>query len=261
MACLSKLFGWLAEQMAVDQNPCRGVKAAVSPARDRVLSEEEVRWFWAACGILAEEPHILRRSPRWYGCFWSPASGAAKLPAWCASELSADGATLTIPGKRTKNRKPHIVPLSRLARELLAGVEKIDGRAGYVFSTTGTTPLSGFSKIKRRLDARMLALAREAAAEAGRDPAEAEFPPWRLHDLRRTAATGLQQLGVKLEVTEAVLNHVSGSRAGIVAVYQVHEYADEKRAALDAWATRLQQIIAGGPAGQTNVVALRAAGG
>ncbi len=121
-------------------------------------------------------------------------------------------------------------------------------------------PVSGFSKIKKRLDAKMLTLAQRAAVEAGHDPAEVTIPPWRLHDLRRTAATGLQQFGVRLEVTEAVLNHVSGSRAGIVGVYQVHEYAEEKRAALDAWAARLQQIIAGEPAELAKVITLRAAG-
>lgn len=79
------------------------------------------------------------------------------------------------------------------------------------------------------------------------------------HDLRRTVATNLQRLGVKLEVTEAVLNHVSGSRAGIIGVYQRHEYADEKRAALDAWARRLDAIVTGAPA--ANVIELSAARG
>jgi hypothetical protein len=72
--------------------------------------------------------------------------------------------------------------------------------------------------------------------------------------LRRTVATNLQKLGVRLEVTEAVLNHVSGSRAGIVGVYQRHEYAAEKRAALDAWARRLDAIVTG--AMTANVVEL-----
>jgi hypothetical protein len=66
---------------------------------------------------------------------------------------------------------------------------------------------------------------------------------WRLHDLRRTMATGLQRLGVRLEVTEAVLNHVSGSRAGIVGVYQRHSWADEKRSALDAWGAHVAGIV------------------
>jgi integrase len=80
---------------------------------------------------------------------------------------------------------------------------------------------------------------------------------WRLHDLRRTMATGLQRLGVRLEVTEQVLNHVSGSRAGIVGVYQRHDFAMEKRAALDAWGAHVAAIVEG-RAATDNVVTLRA---
>jgi hypothetical protein len=77
--------------------------------------------------------------------------------------------------------------------------------------------------------------------------------PWTWHDIRRTVATGLQRLGVRLEVTEAVLNHVSGSRAGIVGVYQRYEWLDEKRAALNAWAAEVVDRGQG-----DNVVHLRA---
>ena len=83
------------------------------------------------------------------------------------------------------------------------------------------TPFGGWSKAKAQLDA--------ASGVSG----------WWLHDLRRTLATGLQRLGMRLEVTEAVLNHVSGSRAGIVGIYQRHDWAAEKRAALDAWSAHL----------------------
>ena len=96
--------------------------------------------------------------------------------------------------------------------------------------------------------------AREQAETRGVDPKTAAGRPerWTFHDLRRTVATNLQRLGVKLEVTEAVLNHVSGSRAGIVGVYQRHEYATEKRAALEAWGRYLDGLTSGAPAG--NVV-------
>lgn len=87
--------------------------------------------------------------------------------------------------------------------------------------------------------------ARHATAkDAGRDPGEASsLPDWRIHDLRRTVATGLQRLGFRLEVIEAVLGHVSGSRAGIVGVYQRHSFDDEKREALDAWATHVAGLV------------------
>ena len=66
---------------------------------------------------------------------------------------------------------------------------------------------------------------------------------WRLHDLRRTVATGMQRLGTRLEVTESALNHISGSKAGIVGVYQTHDYADEKREALNSWAQHVMDIV------------------
>jgi integrase len=87
----------------------------------------------------------------------------------------------------------------------------------------------------------MLAELRKVAKQRGENVPK-ELPPWRLHDLRRTVATGLQRRGVRLEVTEAVLNHVSGSRAGIVGVYQRHDWAEEKREALTAWGTYVEKI-------------------
>ncbi len=99
-------------------------------------------------------------------------------------------------------------------------------------------PFNGFSKAKAALDK------------------HSGVTNWRLHDLRRTAATGLQRLGVRLEVTEQILNHVSGSRAGIIGVYQRHDFASEKRAALEAWGAHVMRIAEGREEG--NVVALRA---
>jgi hypothetical protein len=88
-------------------------------------------------------------------------------------------------------------------------------------------PFSAWSKSKLALDA------------------HSGVAAWRLHDIRRTVATGLQRLGVRLEVTESVLNHISGSKAGIVGVYQRHDYADEKRTALDAWVRHLMSVVDG----------------
>jgi len=90
-----------------------------------------------------------------------------------------------------------------------------------IFPGERGTPFSGWSKAKSALDT--------TSGVSG----------WWLHDLRRTLATGLQRLGVRLEVTEAVLNHLSGSRAGVVGIYQRHDWAEEKRAALDAWSAHL----------------------
>ena len=150
-----------------------------------------------------------------------------------------DLATWTIPGTRTKNGVPHLVPLSQPARELLRALasdtpEDVQGaprraKLALVLPPQRGTLFSGWSKAKSALDT--------ASSVSG----------WWLHDLRRTLATGLQRLGVRLEVTEAVLNHLSGSRAGIVGIYQRHDWADEKRSALDAWSAHLFAVAEGRP--------------
>ena len=109
----------------------------------------------------------------------------------------------------------------------------------FVFSTNGRSPISGFSKTKMRLDGAMLA---EARKERGK---EITIPSWRLHDLRRTCATGMAGLGVAPHIIEAVLNHVSGAKAGVAGTYNREAYQEEKRAALERWASHVSAIISG----------------
>src|SRR5581483_9198720 len=117
------------------------------------------------------------------------------------------------------------------------------------------TPFSGWPKAKRALDRIIAEACASAAAKSGH--AAASLAPWNLHDLRRTVATGLQRLGVRLEVTEAILNHVSGSRGGITGIYQRHDWASEKRAALDSWAAHVVSLTKHRPA-KENILKLRA---
>ena len=133
----------------------------------------------------------------------------------------------------------------------------------FVFSSRGDKPFGNIGRSKAQLDA--LIARRRAEARLGRELAETEEPepadalaPWRLHDLRRTVATGLQRLGVRLEVIEAVLGHVSGTRAGVVGIYQRHRFEDEAREALTAWGAHLQRRLAGDTA-SAKVVPLRRA--
>ena len=126
-----------------------------------------------------------------------------------------------------------------MALTVLQGLPRI-GEEGFIFTTNGKTPVSGFSRAKSQIDQAMLSALRKANGEHAEGP-----KPWVFHDLRRTVATNLQKVGIRLEVTEAVLGHVSGSRAGIVGVYQRHNWAEEKRHALDAWARRLDEIVGG----------------
>jgi integrase len=159
-----------------------------------------------------------------------------------------------VPADRAKNGVAHIVPLNQLSMaelDRLAGVPEGEEQPkwpkdGLVLSTTGKTPISGITKAKTALDA-AIAKAREGKP----------LPHWRIHDLRRTMATGFQKLGVRFEVTEAVLNHVSGARGGVAGVYQRHHWKDEKRGALDAWARRLEALLE--PKTGDNVVSMDAA--
>lgn len=155
-----------------------------------------------------------------------------------------------LPGERTKNRRPHIVPLPPAACDLLASVRVLAGKPGYVLTTTGRSPISGFSKIKRRLDAAMIVAARKENDDAA-------IPPWRLHDLRRTAATGMAEIGIAPHIVEAALNHISGAKAGVAGTYNRAAYAAEKKAALERWAAHVLGIVTKQPA---KVVPLRKEG-
>jgi integrase len=100
-----------------------------------------------------------------------------------------------------------------------------------IFSTTGRTPVSGFSKAKGRIDARMQEMLGD------------KFKPWRTHDLRRTAASEMAALGFQPHVIERVLNHVSGAQGGLVGVYQRHEYREERRRAIMAWGAHVMGVV------------------
>jgi integrase len=122
---------------------------------------------------------------------------------------------------------------------------------GLVFTTTGETAVSGFSKSKRRLDAAMLQVKRTELGARKDDG----IPGWTLHDLRRTAATGMARLNFPPHVVDKVLNHVSGTIRGVAAVYNRFAYLEERRVALDAWARHIDNVVT---AAVSNVVELRA---
>lgn len=155
------------------------------------------------------------------------------------TDAEITGGLWEMPPQRTKNGRAHSIPLSKAVSGILSGVERIKGDAGLIFTTTGESPLSGFYKGRNRIADRMAEIASEGAGQP------VEIPHWTFHDLRRTAATGMARIGIPVRVTEAVLNHASGTGGGIVAVYQRHDYADEKRNALDAWARLVADLVDG----------------
>jgi len=229
---LGTFFNWAVDRDIIDTSPAQGVKpVAKEKSRDRVLSDDEVRWFWRACDDL--------------GFPWGPLGQTLLLTGQRLGEVAGmtdaeiSGDVWNMAPERTKNGRAHAVPLSEVVSDVLADVERVKGKPGYVFTTTGETSLSGFHKGRNHIAERMAEIASE---EAGK---EVEIPHWTFHDLRRTAATGMARLGIPVRVTEAVLNHVSGTAAGIVSVYQRHDYADEKRVALEAWARLVADLVEG----------------
>ncbi len=233
-AALSALFAWAIGEGLADANPVVGTnKATEEVSRDRVLTGEELSLIWRRAGE-GDYGAIVRlliltgqRREEVGGILWS--------------EIDFDKRLWSIASDRTKNARPHEVPLSQPALDILGARPRVDGRA-LVFGLRG--PFSGWSKAKEALDQRM-------ASELGH-----ALSAWRLHDIRRTVATQLADLGVQPHVIEAVLNHVSGHKAGVAGVYNRATYAAEKRQALDMWGERIAAVI---DPRQSNVVALASA--
>lgn len=240
-AYASIFFGWALRRGDIPENPlaCM-VKPEAPKARDRVLSDEELTSIWKGTDALDAPFGSFFRLLILTGQRRSEVAGLNWL------ELDRSSATWIIPADRAKNDVAHLVPLTdstiaeldaiALAGQVKAEVKEPDAKrwpkSGYVLPTSRGTAITGFSKPKRALDA---AIAKERNGEA--------LPDWRIHDLRRTLATGLQRLGVRFEVTEAVLNHVSGAKSGVAGIYQRHDWQAEKRAALDAWATHVERLL------------------
>ncbi|WP_369719724.1 site-specific integrase [Bradyrhizobium sp. LLZ17] len=197
-----------------------------------MLTDAEIAKFWSAASAERAEFGALVKLLLLTGCRLNEVAGMT------SGELSDDRMTWSIPGARTKNGRPHLVPLAPLAQQILGNVRETDTAAGqsYIFSTTdGISHVSGWSKIKARMDDRM------------------KIPHWRLHDLRRTAATGMAEIGIAPHIVEAALNHISGAKAGVAGVYNRAQYSAEKKAALARWAQHVSGVIDGGVA---NVVPL-----
>jgi integrase len=253
LAAFRRMCGWAVERGIIDASPCEKVKApAGEKSRDRVLSDDEIRLAWGAFdktgwpfGPLAKLLLLTGQRLREVGEMrWQ--------------EVDLAGRVWTIPTERSKNGAAHEVPLSAAALRILESLPRIDGgkgSPGFVFTTTGRTAVSGFSRAKEQFDTGILDAMRAAAFERGDDPSSAAAPEhWTLHDLRRTAASGMAGLGIAPHIVEAVLNHRSGTIKGVAAVYNRYSYSAERRAALEAWGRFVETIVSGKPAG--NVIEL-----
>jgi integrase len=250
LAWLRALFNWAVGKDRLQASPVAGIKPPVKERpRDRALSDDEVRWLWTACdgigwpfGPLTKLLVLTaQRRDEVAGMEWS--------------EIDLDKKTWTMPREKAKNARANEVQLSDAAAEILRSLppDRI-GTVGLVFTTNGSTPVSGFSRAKAKLDGGMLRAYRQDDGTV-RDEA---IPPWILHDLRRTAATGMARLNVPPHVVDKVLNHVSGTIRGVAAVYNRFEYLEERRRALEAWGRYVSKLVDPVPA---NIIDLRGRGG
>jgi integrase len=240
---LRRLFRVAAARGDLERSPIEGVGPPRAPAsRDRVLDDDELAIVWRAAATLGYPfaPYFQlliltgQRREEVAGLEWG--------------ELQRSAALWTLPAARAKNGVVQLVHLTEAAIEILDGMSDVKRaagavtwpRKGFVFTTNGKTSVSGYSKAKARLDKAIDELRLEEAEEGVK---VAPFTSWRVHDLRRTLATGLQRLGVRFEVTEAVLNHISGAKAGVAGVYQRHDWRDEKRGALEVWGRHVAGLL------------------
>jgi integrase len=217
------MFNWAVEQGHLERSPCAGLgMPAQAISRDRILSDGELARVWKAAGEMGYPfgPMIqlliltAQRRGEVVGLRWS--------------ELDTNAMEWTLPNGRTKSARAHIVPLSGAAAELVTGLPRLHDVL--VFPARGkNNPASGFSKWKRELDER------------------SGVVDWRIHDLRRTAASGMAQLAVPPHIIERVLNHTTGTLGGVAGIYNRYGYLVEMRSALERWWGRVGALISNEP--------------
>ena len=246
MEVISKFLNWCVQKNYITESPFYNIAKEPTYSRERVLDENEIRWFWQATGNL-DYPfgpcfRLLLLTGQRLGEVSGASEGELNFALTDLSKGNPKEACWTIPGRRTKNGNKHEVQLSDAALDVLGEIPLLNHNSGLLFSTNDRTPISGFSNAKKKIDRLMLDIAREETEALGQSPDKVQIEPWRLHDLRRTVATGLQEIGIDMPVTEKILNHSSGSFGGIAGVYQRYKYEDERRAALQAWGRRVLAI-------------------
>jgi integrase len=218
---LAAFFTWVIRQgvKLPDGNVASFTEPRRETSRERVLTDAEITTIWCSCND-DDYGAIVK-------LLLLTGSRASEIGSLRWDEVWGD--QIVLPGERTKNKRPHIVPLSPPAQAILHRLKIVD--RAFVFGRSDIAGYKGWGKSKERLDARI--------AKAVAKP----LPHWTVHDLRRTCATGMIDLGIQPHIVEAVLNHVSGHRAGVAGIYNRASYAAEKREALNLWAEHVLAIV------------------
>lgn len=212
------MCSWAVERGMLEANPCSNIKKPVPiRERERVLYRQEIGQFWRTCNLI--------------GYPYGPLCQLLLLTGQRRSEIATlkwsyidfKEKVIHIPATNVKAKRGHDVPLSDLAVTILQSLPHFKGP--YIFTTChGKKPVDGFGKIKIKFDNRFKA------------------HDWRFHDLRRTAATNMAEIGIPLHTISRVLNHAEG---GVTKIYARHSYLPEKRQALEKWEKHLQNILQG----------------
>ncbi len=219
-AYLHRFFRWAVEKRLIDKNPASSIPLASTPSdfnRERVLTMTELGQVLDAADKLENPARAFLKLLIICG----QRRGETSLMKWSDLQLDGNMPTWSIPAENAKNHLPHDVPLPHETIPILLSLPKL---GEFVFTTDGKTPISGFSKVKVKID-RLLS--------------DSKIPHWTFHDLRRSCATGMADLGISPHIIEAILNHVSGAKAGVAGVYNRSRYDAERRHALASWCSNL----------------------
>jgi len=207
---LRTFINWAYRKHYIEESPLARMRPPKGyNSRSRVLTDEELKKVWLACeGTFGDIVKVLILTGQRKGEIST-----------LTSDMVGEN-TITLPSWGTKNGHVHRFPIGTLVKKI------VQGKAGLVFPARGTqTPFNGFSKCKAKLD-------RDSGVK-----------DWVLHDLRRTFASGLASIGVQLPVVERLLNHVSGSFSGIVAVYQRYDFFPQMQDAITRWEEHVQKLV------------------
>ena len=219
LAFTKRFFSWCKERDILELSPAESIKPpSREKIRDRVLSLIEIKAFWAACNQMVYPWGPIFQLLLLTGARLREVSQAS----W--DEVSIADGTLDLPARRTKNGRPHQIQLSDQAINIIQALPRVEGQ-NLLFTTTGTTPVSGFSKVKKRLDVL------------------SGITNWRFHDLRRSFAThSTERLGISPVIADKILNHVTGQVRGVAAIYQHGEYLEDRRTAMQRWGTFIEEL-------------------
>lgn len=222
---LSRMYTWGIQFDDLETHPLVGLtRPFPEPKRDRVLQRFEIKLLVAVTAKITWQFGALVLLLLLTGQRLREVAGMR----W--DEIDMAKREWIIPGARTKNKRAHLVPLSKQVMVILKRIRSLTIADGLVLTTNGKTPISGFSKAKEAIDA-LMAKSTNRTMQA-----------WVMHDLRRTMATGCAELNIPLEHSEAVLNHISGTQGGVAGTYHLYKFAKEKRVALQRWADKVEAI-------------------